>query len=203
MGRTSTEAIDSYLTDMLALEEHIEKAVGAQLRAFRDEYPTLAHELQEILYTLNRHILTLRAFSETRQDGTTQSVAKTVKRAAATIVGLGAAAVDLVRTEKLPKDLRDDYTAFSLASIGYLMLLTTAQSLGDAQTAEIARRHFADYAQMTIRLHNLAPATVISLLQEEGLPASDAVLPEIRQVIDDVWTSGAPDRPGADELQIR
>jgi ferritin-like metal-binding protein YciE len=203
MGRTSIEAIDSYITDMLALEEHIEKAVSAQLRAFRDDYPALGHELQEILYTLNRHILTIRAYNETRQAGATESVAKTVKRAAATIVGLGAAAVDLVRTEKLPKDLRDDYTAFSLASIGYLMLLTTAQSLGDAATAEIARRHFADYAQMTIRLHNLTPATVISLLQEEGLPASDTVLPEIRQTIEEVWTSGAPDRPGADELQVR
>jgi ferritin-like metal-binding protein YciE len=203
MGRTTIEAIDSYLTDMLALEEHIEKAVAAQLRAFRDDYHALGQELQEILYTLNRHILTIRAYTETRQTGATESVAKTVKRAAATIVGLAAAAVDLVRTEQLPKDLRDDYTAFSLASIGYLMLLTTAKSLGDAQTAEIAQRHFADYAQMTIRLHNLVPATVISLLKEEGLPASDTVLPEIRQIIDEVWTSGAPDRPGADELQVR
>jgi len=30
--------------------------------------------------------------------------------------------------EKIAKDLRDDYTAFSLATVSYVMLLTTAMS---------------------------------------------------------------------------
>ena len=31
MARTPTEAINSYITDMLSLEEHIQKAINAQL----------------------------------------------------------------------------------------------------------------------------------------------------------------------------
>lgn len=44
-----------------------------------------------------------------------------LKRAGSAVLGLRAAAVDVVRTEGLPKNLRDDYTAFSHATIGYVM----------------------------------------------------------------------------------
>ena len=58
------------------------------------------------------------------------NAADAIKRAGSALLGLGAAAVDLVRNEGLPKNLRDDYTAFSLATIGYVMLYTTASALG-------------------------------------------------------------------------
>ena len=39
MSRTREEAINSYITDMLALEDHIEKALRAQVHDFKDEHP--------------------------------------------------------------------------------------------------------------------------------------------------------------------
>ena len=47
MARDRNEAINSYITDMLALEDHIEKAVKSQLTDLKD-YPEVLAELRQI-----------------------------------------------------------------------------------------------------------------------------------------------------------
>ena len=118
------------------------------------------------------------------------------------MLGLGAAAIDLVRREGLPKNLRDDYTAFSLATIGYVMLYTTALGLDDREVAELARQHFTDYADAVTRLHNIVPAAVIRFLDEDGLPVRKDVLPEISRTIEEVWRSQSDQAPPAEEASI-
>jgi hypothetical protein len=108
--------------------------------------------------------------------------------------------VDLIRTEGLPKNLRDDYTAFSLATIGYVMLHTTALSLDEQEVAELARQHFTDYAEAVTLLHNLIPGAVVRYLKEEGLPVREGVLPEISRTIEEVWHSQSDQAPRADEV---
>jgi hypothetical protein len=103
------------------------------------------------------------------------------------MAGVAAGIIDLVRTEGLPKNLRDDYTAFNLASIGYLMLHTTATSLGDREVADLARQHYADYADVIMRLSRVVPASVIRYLQADGLPARDDALSEINQTVENAW----------------
>ena len=44
MARDRNEAINSYISDMLALEDHIEKAVKGQLKDLK-EYPEVVGEL--------------------------------------------------------------------------------------------------------------------------------------------------------------
>jgi ferritin-like metal-binding protein YciE len=183
VARDTKEAIDSYVTDMLALEEHIEKAVQGQLRDLKD-YPDVTTELRQVLRTVEHHISDLKGLKDRHEAG---GVADVLKRAGSVVAGIGAAAIDLLRSEGLPKNLRDDYTAFNLATIGYIMLYTTALSLGDQEVSSLARQGFTDYANVVTRLHNIVPAAVIRYLQLEGLPASDAVLPEIARTIDQVW----------------
>ncbi len=191
MARTSQDAIHSYVTDMLALEDHIEKAIMAQVEDFEDDYPAVGAALKEMHGTIERHITSLRGLEDLRDAGPRLDVADFIKRAASTVAGLGAAAIDLVRTEKLPKNLRDDYTAFSLATIGYVMLHTTARSLGDARVAAVAESHLTDYTRMVMSLNDLIPSTVVALLKEEGLPARDEVLPEIEETIRSAWRQKA------------
>lgn len=183
---TTVEAINSYITDMLALEEHINKAVKAQIADFQDEYPRVAEELTEISAMIEEHIETLKALSDAREAGGGK-VAEAVKRAGSMVAGLGAAAIDLIRNEKLPKNLRDDYTACSLASIGYVMLYTTAVALSDAPVAQVAYEHLADYARATMQIHDLVPATVVKLLQEDGLMPKTDVVAEVTADIQAVW----------------
>ena len=118
------------------------------------------------------------------------------------MLGLGAAAIDLVRREGLPKNLRDDYTAFSLATIGYVMLYTTGLGLDDQEVADLAQQHFADYAAAVTRLHNIVPAAVIRFLKEDGLLVREDVLPEISGTIEEVWHSQSDQAPRAEEAPI-
>jgi hypothetical protein len=197
--RDKKEAINSYITDMLALEDHIEKALRGQLEDLTD-YPEVIRELKQVHRTVEHHISDLKGLSERRN--TAGGPADVIKRAGSAVLGFGAAAIDLVRREGLPKNLRDDYTAFSLATIGYVMLYTTGLGLDDREVAELARQHFADYAGAVTRLHNIVPAAVIRFLGEDGLPVAANVLPEISQAIEEVWHSQSAQAPRADEASI-
>jgi hypothetical protein len=125
-----------------------------------------------------------------------------VKRAGSAILGVGAAAVDFVRNEKLPKNLRDDYTATSLAAIGYVMLHTTALSLGDREIADLAHRHLQDHARNVMLLHNAIPGAVVRFLQNDGLPAKTESLVEISKNLESVWSDQAAAVPEASELGL-
>jgi hypothetical protein len=190
VARDKNEAINSYIGDMLGLEDHIEKAIKGQLEDLED-YPDVVAELRRIHRTTEHHIADLRALSDRRRaDGVKESV----KRAGSAVLGAAAGVIDLVRTEGLPKHLRDDYTALSLASIGYVMLHTTGLSLDDREVAELAHQGFTDYAEAVSRLQASIPAAVVAFFRQEGLPAREDVVPQIRRTIEEVWqtqSSGA------------
>jgi hypothetical protein len=198
VARDKNEAINSYITDMLALEDHIEKALRGQLEDLQD-YPDVIGELKQIHHTVEHHISDLRNLNARRGAG---GPADIIKRAGSAVLGLGAAAIDLVRREGLPKNLRDDYTAFSLASIGYVMLYTTGLTLDDREVADLAHQHFTDYAEAVTRLHNIVPAAVIRFLKEDGLPVREDVLPEISRTIEEVWHSESDQAPRAEEIPV-
>lgn len=187
------EAITSYITDVLALEKHLEKALEGQIADLKDE-TSLVQELRHVHRTVEQHVAALETLSAERE-ATGQGVAKAVKKAASSVLGAGAAAIDFVRTEKLPKNLRDDYTALSLASISYVMLHTTALSLGDNEVADIALAHLQDHARHVMTLHNVIPGAVVRFLIQDGLPADLDRLEEVQQNLEAVWRddSGVPD----------
>ena len=198
VARNKDEAINSYITDMLSLEEHIEKAVRGQLNDLED-YPEVTRDLKQVLRKVEQHVSDLQELSERRR---ARSATDAIKKAGSAVLGVGAAAIDLVRTEGLPKNLRDDYTALSLATIGYLMLHTTALSLQEREVAELARQHFADYAQSVTLLHNVVPGAVVRYLREEGLPVQEGVLPEISRTIEEIWHSQSDQAPRAAETSV-
>jgi ferritin-like metal-binding protein YciE len=201
MSRNASEAINSYVTDMLALEQHINKAITGQIEDLDEEYPEVVRILRTVESVTERHIDALKALSERRVEGG-QALADVVKRAGSAILGAGAAAVDFVRNEKLPKNLRDDYTATSLAAIGYVMLHTTALSLGDREVADLAHRHLKDHARNVMLLHNVIPGAVITFLQKDELPARADALNEISRNLESVWSDSGQTVPEASELGV-
>jgi len=196
MTRTRQEALDSYITDMLALEDHLEKALEGQIGDFKDEYPEVVPHLETIHAKTRSHIVTLNALADSR-GGAKTGLAEAVKRAGATVAGLGAAVIDMLRSEKLPKDLRDDYTAVSLAAIGYVMLLTTARALDDAPVAEVAEQHLRNYAGDIMTLTQIIPGAVVRFLQEEKLPVRGDVVDDVVETVVAAWQSQAPDEAEA------
>ncbi|MCC6243886.1 MAG: hypothetical protein IT353_13665 [Gemmatimonadaceae bacterium] len=107
MNDNAQAAIHSYVTDMLALEQHIKSALEGQTKGFANT-PAFLPTLQRLQEMRQVHIDALTALAERRKIGG-QGIAGAVKTAAAAVLGMGAAAVDFVRTEELPKNLRDDY----------------------------------------------------------------------------------------------
>ena len=162
--RSPTDAINSYVTDMLSLEEHIDKAVKGQIEDLKD-YPEVIAELRMLQRGVHHHLEDLKQLRE-RRGGATATDA--IKRAGSSILGLAAGAIDLVRNEGLPKNLRDDYTAFSLAGVGYVMLHTTALALGDQEVAGLANQHLRDYTKAVIRLNNIIPRQWCGFFNRRG-----------------------------------
>ena len=77
MARDKNEAINSYITDMLALEDHIEKALRGQLEDLKS-YPDVVAEIRQIHRKVEHHISDLRGLSDRRQAG---GITESVKRA--------------------------------------------------------------------------------------------------------------------------
>lgn len=184
--RTPTDTINSHVTDMLALEEHIEKAVSGQIQAVGD-HPQIGGELRTIQRWIRLHIANLEQLLGAREAATATGA---FKRTSSSVLGRAAGAIDLLRQEGLPKNLRDDYTAFSLAAIGYVMLNTTALALEDNEAADLAAQHLQNYVRGMIALHYIIPAVVVRSLQKEGLPAREDGLVEVFRKVEEAWAMG-------------
>ena len=200
MARDKNETINSYVSDMLALEDHIEKAVRSQLQDLKD-YPDVITELHQLHRKVEHHIADLRDLTDRRNVG---GIKEAVKRVGAAAAGVAAGAIDLIRSEGLPKNLRDNYTAFSLASIGYVMLHTTALALDEREVADLARQHLLDYTQAVTRLNATVPAAVIRYLKEEGFPVREDVLPQIERTVEEAWqTQPSASSPAGEQATLR
>jgi len=184
VSQNAQEAIASYVTDMLALEEHMQKAFAGQAADAKGErFASLIRDLNGIS---ERHLVALRDLAERRKQGG-QGIAEAIKGAASSVLGLGAAAIDFVRSEKLPKNLRDDYTAVSLATVGYLMLHTTAEALNDAEASELALAHLRDYAKAVMTLFHAVPEAVVTFLGDEGFTVDGAVAKKVNKTVEKIW----------------
>src|SRR5918995_1256663 len=165
--RDTKDTINSYITDMLSLEEHLDKAITGQIEDLKDD-PQVVAELKAVQRWVQHHVSDLKQLSEARQATTATDA---IKRAGSGVLGFAAGLIDLVRSEGLAKNLRDDYAALSLAAIGYVMLNTTALALDDREVADLASQHLRDYAKALVGLHSVIPAAVVRFLQQEGRPA--------------------------------
>ena len=84
VARDKDEAINSYITDMLSLEEHIEKALRGQLEDLKD-YPDVTRDLNQIHRKVEHHISDLRELSQRRN---ARTPADALKRVGSALLGL-------------------------------------------------------------------------------------------------------------------
>lgn len=186
MGTTTQDAIHNYVTDMIALEDLLAKAVAAQVSA-HDDHAEAAAFFRQLEATVDQHIAQLKQVAESHDAGVLNAVGDAIKRGGSMLAGVGAAAMDMVRNEKLAKNLRDDATAFSLATTGYYMLHITATALGESAIANTARRFMQDYSSVVTRLHDMIPDAVIEVLREDDLPIAGGVEDAARRMYREVW----------------
>jgi ferritin-like metal-binding protein YciE len=163
--RDERHTVRTYVADMLALERHIGQPLQRQLDMDdAAKYGQASTIISSIKSISDAHVAILEgALKDAGGDA-----AAPIKSAFTSILGAGAAAIDSVRKSKVSKSLRDDQVALALATISYTMLHTTALGLGDASTAQIAKRHLEDYTPLVMQISKEMPAVVLQELADDG-----------------------------------
>lgn len=163
--------LQSYVSDMLAVESHTLEAVERQVGSDSVKHLNDASQLiGNIHYVLKQNTASLEKRLETLGGG--QSVLKT---AAASVVGAVAGVYDQVRSEAVSRMLRDDYTALSLVAISYTMLHTTALALQDAITADLALQNLKRITPLVMEISKVIPAVVAHDVQDDVPSANVSV----------------------------
>ncbi|HET9097850.1 MAG TPA: hypothetical protein VFN37_14405 [Candidatus Baltobacteraceae bacterium] len=180
-------SLATYVSDMLALEEH----VCVPFRAQRDDADfrsnTQAATLAQRLTSLSEtHIAALRS----ALDALGGHPAHAAKSAVTNIEGWFASAIDKIRKTKVAKGLRDDYTAIALCTASYSMLLTTANAFDNADVAQLAQRHLQDYAQLIVDIGDALPFVVVDDLNQTGIPVDARIAARSQADIRTAWRTG-------------
>ena len=180
-------SLATYVSDMLALEEHVDGPFRTQrddqdFRSVAAAAP-LAGRLASLSET---HIQALRS----ALDSLGGHPAHGAKSMVTNIEGWFASAIDKIRKTKVAKGLRDDYTVLALCTASYSMLLTTAHAFDNENVAQLAQRHLQDYAQMLVDVADALPFVVIDDLNQTGMPVDSAVAARSQTEIRAAWRSG-------------
>ena len=177
-------AIQTYLSDALALERHIAAPLARQLEIDDSaKYSEALRIISTIKGLTDSHVSALSA----QLDASGGHAASPIKSAWSQLLGAGAAAIDGARKTKVSKNLRDDYTALALATISYTMLHATALGLGDTATAALAKRHLDDYAPCIVEIAKAMPLVVLEELRDDGENVQIGAAELSERVTQDAW----------------
>jgi hypothetical protein len=159
------EILQKYVSDMIAVEDHIGTAVKRQTED-SDVYkhnPQASQIINDIAQMTEQHAQHLKQHLEMLGG----DPGKGIKEMATTVMGAVAGMYDKIRNETVSKMLRDDYTALNLAAVSYTMLHTTGLALQDQATADLALRHLKHYASFVMEINQVIPAVVVEDLRND------------------------------------
>jgi ferritin-like metal-binding protein YciE len=176
--------VATYLSDMLALEQHISAPIESQLSSADHRESGAIPIFQRIHSVTTSHISALEA----QLNAAGGSPAHGIKSAWAQLIGGGAAALNQARKTKVSKSLRDDYTALSLAAISYEMLHATAAGLGDGSTAALAKSHLRDITPIIVEISKTIPSIVLEELAADGQPVSITAAQLTQEASGEAWS---------------
>jgi ferritin-like metal-binding protein YciE len=182
MDDKSRKTIGDYVGDMVAMESHIEAALDRQLEQVKDDPIAL-----EAVRGFHETVRTQRDRMKALQEETGSTAGNPVKHAGSAILGIVAGIIDKVRTEGNSKSLRDDYTAFNLAAMGYTMLYTTATALDDQRVASVAELHLRGYAEAVQRINHIIGDVVLTELAKDGHQIRGDASEATQRMVDAAW----------------
>lgn len=181
------DTVKKYIGDMVALESHIEEALDSQVQKITD-HPKAAAAVNRF-HTMVR---TQRDALEQHLSGMGGEEGSPLKSAVSTVFGLAAGVIDKVRPEAVSKALRDDYTAFNHAAMGYHMLYGTALMLGEPSTATIAERHHRAYTDAVQDINQIILDVVSWELRKDGHILDDKAMDRATETMNRDWQQTSP-----------
>jgi ferritin-like metal-binding protein YciE len=181
------DTLKTYVGDMYSMESHIEEALDLQLEKVKDHAKAYA-----AVRRFHGNVRTQRDAMKAHLDQLGGASGGAIKSAVASIFGMAAGVIDKVRPEAISKNLRDDYTAFNHAAIGYHMLYGTALMLGAPQTAAIAERHHRAYTDMIQDINQIILDVVATELRKDGHKIDEKAMDRATDTMNQDWKSTAP-----------
>jgi len=179
--------IQTYVGDMYSLESHIEQAIDAQLEKVKD-----LPKAHAAVRRFHGNVRTQRDAMKAHLDSLGSGTSGSLKAVVTDLFGLAAGVIDKIRSESASKILRDDYTAFNLAAMGYHMLYGTALMLNDQKTAAIAERHHRAYTDMVQDINQIILSVVADELRKDGLKLNEKAMDSATQTMNEDWRATSP-----------
>lgn len=188
--KARSETLQKYVSDMIAVEDHIATAVKRQTedKHVYEHNPQASQIINEIAQMTEQHAQHLKQHLE-KIGG---DPAKGLKEMATSALGAVAGMYDKIRNEKVSKMLRDDYTALNLAAVSYTMLHTTGLALQDQVTADLALRHLEHYSSIIMRINQIIPSIVVEDLRDDVPMINEASVQQAMENTQNAW------RPSSD-----
>ena len=184
-AKERADTLQKYVSDMMAVEEHIGSAVKRQSEdeTLSKHNPQASQIIDNIVQITQRHERELKSHLEAIGG----DPAKGLKEVATAALGSLAGLYDKVRTESVSKMLRDDYTALNLATVGYTMLHTTGLALNDQATASLALRHMKDYTPIIMQFNEIIPSVVVADLRDNGAMVNESTIQRAVNNTQEAW----------------
>lgn len=159
------EAIQKHTADILAVERHILEAIERQRESddLRKD-PEANRVVIEVERKLTAHVEALEQLIES-YGGKAESL---LKKAVTEVLGAVAGLYDKVREHTVSRMLRDDYTALSLAAMGYTAYASFGLAIKEDTVTELAQRHLRDLTPLLVDISKVLPHTVVREVGEEN-----------------------------------
>jgi hypothetical protein len=184
--RDAKDILQQYVSDMVALDEHIHEAIKRQIADDRlKQFPEATKLVNRLHRTLDTHITGLKGQLKTLGG----EASGPVKEAVSAIAGVAAGLYDKVRHDPVSKMLRDDYTALSLAAISYTMLHTTGLALQNQPIADMAQRYLNDVTPLIMEISQVIPGVVVKDLEDSEALVDRTVGQEAVRKTQAAWKS--------------
>jgi hypothetical protein len=173
MKRT-TDILTGYLGDVLALENHLLKAVEQQLN---DKQVIQHSSAREFLTELHAILQTHSTRAAAKVAALSGSLSANVKEAVTAATGFAAGLIGKIRPQTASKFLRDDYVVLSACAIEYEMLHASSLAVNDQMIAAMALENLEEITPLIVRLSDIMPAVLVDeLVAQVGEVATGSVL---------------------------
>ena len=182
------ETLTTYVTDVHALVSHGLQAIERQVQNLKDvSHQDAKTAVQKFASTLSIQKTAL----ETRATELGGSATQPVKDAVSAVAGVAAGVINAMRSSETAKSIRDDYTFFGQLNVAWMMLHTTAASLGDEQTASLAKKGYTEIAGLVMHIDQILPKIVVEELGEDKDLAPKNVSGETWEMVKGAWNREA------------
>ena len=183
------EVLTTYVGDVHALVCHGEQAIHRQVEQLKD----VSHQdAKTAVAAFEKILVRQKSELEARIKALGGSATAPVKDAVAAVAGVAAGLINAIRPSETAKGLRDDHTYFNHLGVAWLMLYTTATSLGDTETATLADRGYEDTTQAIMHINRILPKIVVEELREDKELHPADTEQQTRSMVKKAWERESP-----------